>query len=84
MASNNELSPRVPDPEDLTTVTGHTGTQYPCPDLAAVDQHIALLRQRIEDTPSCRRDVVRELWADIDLLLDRRMWLELTTLSAAS
>ncbi|MFI5611638.1 hypothetical protein [Amycolatopsis sp. NPDC051903] len=84
MASIHEQSPRDPDPEDLTTVTGRTGTQYPCPDLAAVDQHIAQLRQQIEDTPSCRRDLARELWADIDLLLDRRMWLELTTLTAAS
>ncbi|MEU4667569.1 hypothetical protein AB0F91_06255 [Amycolatopsis sp. NPDC023774] len=81
---SNERSPRRSEPEDLTTVTGHTGTSYLCPDLSAVDQHITLLYQEIERTPpSSRPEVERTVWADIDLLLDRRKWLEVTTLTAA-
>ncbi|MEV4603432.1 hypothetical protein AB0K15_39365 [Amycolatopsis sp. NPDC049253] len=81
---SNERFPRRSEPEDLTTVTGHNGTSYLCPDLSAVDQHITLLYQEIERTPpASRAEVERTVWADIDLLLDRRKWLEVTTLTAA-
>ncbi|WIX77191.1 hypothetical protein QRX50_38215 [Amycolatopsis carbonis] len=81
---SNERSARRSEPEDLTTVTGHTGTSYLCPDLSAVDQHITLLYQEIERTPpTSRREVEQAVWADIDLLLDRRKWLEVTTLTSA-
>ncbi|MGW4489794.1 hypothetical protein ACWEOE_38920 [Amycolatopsis sp. NPDC004368] len=76
-------STKPPGPDALTTVTGHTGTLYLCPDLSAVDQHIALLYREIAHLPPSHRDAERAMWADIDLLLDRRMWLEVTTLTAA-
>ncbi|WP_326834872.1 hypothetical protein VSH64_08080 [Amycolatopsis rhabdoformis] len=73
---------KLPTPDDLTTVTGRTGTLYLCPDLPAVDHNISLLYREIAHLPATHRDAERALWADIDLLLDRRKWLEVTSLTA--
>jgi hypothetical protein len=60
---------------DFTTVIGCRGTSYPCPDICSVDQHIGRLYKLIEATPRQFPELVLELWADVDLLLDRRLWL---------
>jgi hypothetical protein len=62
---------------DLTAVIGVRGTSYPCPTICAVDLHIGRLYEQIEATPRRFPELVLELWVDIDLLLDRRMWLQL-------
>ena len=41
------FSARSPDDDLLTTVVGHGGTPYRCPDVAAVDAHIVRLYRRI-------------------------------------
>jgi hypothetical protein len=63
-----------PDVDLLTTVIGHRGARYRCPDISSVDLHITELHRRIGDTVP---RLVEELWSEIDLLLDRRLWLEL-------
>ncbi|NMH97866.1 hypothetical protein [Pseudonocardia acidicola] len=73
----SRLSTPYPDIDPLTTVVGRRGTPYPCPDIPAVDHHIAGLYKRIEHAAPWFPDIVRELWAEIDLLLDRRIWLEM-------
>jgi hypothetical protein len=75
----NRSSESDPDAQsvDLTTVIGGRGTLYPCPNICALDLHIGRLYKQIEDTPRLFAELVLELWADIDLLLDRRLWLEL-------
>jgi hypothetical protein len=60
----------------LATVVGNRAW-YSCTTLSAVDQHIARLHERIHQAGPRSRALVQELWADIDLLLDRRMWLQL-------
>lgn len=61
----------------LDTVVGRRGRRYPCPTVSAVDHHLAGLRDRI--TRAARFvDMVAEFREDVDLLLDRRMWLSLT------
>jgi hypothetical protein len=42
-----------------------------------VDQHIGRLYTQIEGTAPCLSELVQDLWADIDLLLERRLFLEL-------
>jgi len=61
----------------LTTVIGGRGTPYLCPNISAVDHHIVGLYRRIEDIGPRLAKLVRELWTDIDLLLERRMFLQL-------
>jgi hypothetical protein len=79
----NWLSIRSFEPErytpsvDFTVVVGTRGTEYLCPDVAAVDEHIAGLYMQIEDNRRWLPNLVDELWADIDLLLERRMFLSL-------
>lgn len=63
--------PMFEDPTD--TVTGSSGNTYPCPDLATLDGHIARLHERAMGTMFPER--IAEFRADIDMLLDRRMWL---------
>ena len=62
---------------DLTAVIGGRGTPYPCPDISAVDQHIGQLYKRIDNAACWLPELVQELWADIDMLLDHRMLMEL-------
>jgi hypothetical protein len=61
----------------LVTVIGVRGAPYPCPDIATLDAHIAWLSHRIERAPPRFGTLVAEFRAEIDLLLDRRRWLEL-------
>jgi hypothetical protein len=61
----------------LTAVIGGRGTPYPCPNVSAVDRHIVRLYKQIEDTGPGLSELVQEIWADIDLLLERRMFLQL-------
>ncbi|MCW2718204.1 MAG: hypothetical protein JWR81_2026 [Pseudonocardia sp.] len=62
---------------DLTAVIGGRGTLYLCPDVAAVDQHIVRLYRQIEDIGLWLPELGQQNWADIDLLLERRMFLAL-------
>jgi hypothetical protein len=73
--SHGSRSARNADDDLLTTVIGHHGAPYRCPDLASVDGYIVELYQRIGYVSSRFPHLVDEFWADIDLLLDRRMWL---------
>jgi hypothetical protein len=59
----------------LTSVIGIRGTPYACPDVSAVDKHIAWLYWRLDGAGSA--SAVQDLWADINLLLERRMFLQL-------
>jgi hypothetical protein len=59
----------------LTSVIGSRGTPYACPDVSAVDKHIAWLYWRIDGAGSA--SAIQDLWADINLLLERRMFLQL-------
>ncbi|MFC4947918.1 hypothetical protein [Pseudonocardia sp. GCM10023141] len=71
------FGPVVEDPS--TTVTGHGGATYLCPDLDTLDHHIAALYTKV--TASRFGERVSGLWADIDRLLERRSWLTLTAVS---
>jgi hypothetical protein len=73
---NHESAHCVPSMEH-TTVIGCSGTPYPCPDISTVDHHIVRLYKRIEYAKPWLQELVQELWAEIDLLLDRRIWLQL-------
>lgn len=70
---------RRPDNDLLTTVIGHRGAPYPCPDMSSVDGHILELYNRIGCATPRFPGLVDEFWAEIDLLLDRRMWLAYVT-----
>jgi hypothetical protein len=69
----------TPDPtyDPLTTVIGVHGVPYPCPDLATLDAHIASLCRRIELASPRFGTLVADFRTEIDLLLDRRRWLEI-------
>lgn len=69
------FSARCPDNDLLTTVIGSHGVPYRCPDISSVDGHILELSKRIRCAAPRFPRLVVEFWADIDLLLDRRMWL---------
>ncbi len=61
--------------DDLfTTVIGHHGAPYRCPDISSLDGHILELYGRIGCATPRFPGLVDEFWAEIDLLLDRRMW----------
>lgn len=62
--------------DPVTTVIGSNGTPYPCPDVLALDQHILALTVRIRHAGPRFPGLVREFRADIDLLLERRRWLD--------
>ncbi len=66
-----------PSFDPLTSVIGVRGTPYPCPDLATLDEHIARLCQRIEHASPRFPALVAEFRVEIDLLLDRRRWLQI-------
>lgn len=63
--------------DGFAVVIGCAGTGYSCPNIAAVDRHIARLYRRIEESGPWVAEMVDELWTDIDLLLERRMFLAL-------
>jgi len=70
---SNQCAHRV----DLTTVIGGRGNMYLCPNISTVDRHIVGLYERIQDPDPRFAELVHELWKDIDLLLERRMFLQL-------
>jgi hypothetical protein len=70
-------TPKLPDESEL--VHSPSGDRrYHVPDLAAVDKEIAGLILRIS-TASKFPDLVRGFREDVDALLDRRMWIAMTT-----
>lgn len=71
------LSTPEPQFNPLTTVIGVHGDPYPCPDVAMLDQHIAWLCHRIELAGTRFPGLLAEFRTEIDLLLDRRRWLEI-------
>lgn len=62
-------------PNPLNIVEG-TCRLYDCPDLAAVDTWLADLSFRIRSAPKLP-NLLAQYRADSDLLLDRRLWLEM-------
>jgi hypothetical protein len=69
-------TPKLPESELVHSPSGDR--QYHVPDLAAVDKEIAGLALRIS-TAAKFPDLIAAFRADIDSLLDRRMWLLMTT-----
>lgn len=67
----------TPSFDPLSTVVGLYGVRYPCPDLATVDRHIRVLCDRIRHAVPHFPQLVAVFRDEIDLLLDRRRWLEL-------
>ncbi|HZZ49822.1 MAG TPA: hypothetical protein VFE65_23265 [Pseudonocardia sp.] len=67
------------DPDPLDTVSSVVpGYRYHCPDIASVDKHIAELRMQV-GPDSNLTDIRKESFrADIDQLLERRLYLALT------
>ena len=78
------FSAKCPDNDLLTTVVGRYGAPYRCPDISSVDGHIVELYNRIGYATPRFPGLVDEFWAEIDLLLDRRMWLAYTPESRAT
>jgi hypothetical protein len=77
MINRSSESDRCTRSVDLIAVIGDRGRSYPCPSICAVDQHIGRLYRQIEVEAAWLPELVEELWADIDLLLDRRLWMEM-------
>jgi hypothetical protein len=77
MGPEMSLFSTTPEVDHLTTVTGVHGTLYACPDLAALDRHIVELCERIRHAKPRFPQLVEDCRAEIDLLLERRQWLEL-------
>ena len=57
---------------DAVTLIGKQGNRYVCPDIAAVDRHLADLSQRTRHLKSKFPELARVFRADIDLLLECR------------
>lgn len=66
-----------PDVDPLTTVIGIHGTAYVCRRISELDGHIVGLCDRIRHATPRFPELVEDYRAEIDLLLDRRQWLEL-------
>jgi hypothetical protein len=64
-------------PNPLNLVVGEC-REYDCPDLASVDTWLSDLAVRIRAAPKLPK-LLKQYRADQDLLLDRRLWLEMTT-----
>lgn len=64
-------------PNPLNIVHGEC-RDYDAGDLAAVDAALADLRERIRLAPQLPK-LLKQYRGDQDLLLDRRLWLEMTT-----
>ena len=80
------MAPNSPPPADddvLTVVVGSRGTTYVCPDIPTLDGHLAALCVRIRQTAALFPNLARAFREDVDVLLDRRRWLELTAARAA-
>jgi hypothetical protein len=66
-----------PPPDPSITVQGQARL-YACPDLAAVDEFLAELSDQIRRVSSFPK-LQDQYRLDVDALLDRRLWLEMTT-----
>lgn len=77
MTNRRSESDQCDSSVDLIEVIGGRGTPYLCPNISALDRHIVRLYTHIKDTGPLFRELIQELWDDIDLLLDRRRFLEL-------
>lgn len=73
----NRLSTKTPVYDPFTTVMGLHGIRYACPDRSAVDEHLVGLCHRIEHATPHFPHLIEAYRVEIDLLLDRRWWLEL-------
>ena len=62
-------------------VHGARNDRYDCPDVAALDRHIAYLRRRITSIGEQAPNIADDYRADIDRLLDHRFWLTLPVAS---
>lgn len=67
----------IEQPDPLAQVIGQNKT-YDCPTLVAVDAHLSELHHRIRSAPAKFPNLLAQYRADFDLLLDRRLWLEMT------
>jgi hypothetical protein len=63
--------------DPLRIVEGTGNRRYDCPDLAALDRHIDHVRRRVAGLDDEASDVADRCLADIDRLLDHRLWLTL-------
>ena len=63
--------------DPLRVVQGDRNDRYDCPDLAALDRHIARLSRRMTSTRDQTSGSADRCRVDIDRLLDRRLWLTL-------
>jgi hypothetical protein len=67
------------DPDPLTTVDGLNGSIYACPDIATLDAHLEALCTRLRHAAPQFPSLAEAFRAEIDRLLDRRLWLQLKT-----
>ena len=61
--------------DPLRVLHGVRDDRYDCPDVPTLDRHITRLRLRMTAAASRSSNVVDLCRADIDRLLDRRVWL---------
>ena len=64
-------------PNPLDVVVGDV-REYSCKTIMAVDAHLADLRERIRLAPNVPK-LLKQYRDDQDKLLDRRLWLEMTS-----
>lgn len=76
----------TPEPsfDPFTTVIGVRGTPYPSPHLGALDAHLRWLQYRLAHCTPRFPALTAEFLADVDLLLDRRRWLEIDATTPAA
>lgn len=67
------LSPNLDPAEVVCSVVPRR--RYHCPDLAALDRHIAVLRRQVAADSNCVPTWKHYMRQDIDRLLDRRLYL---------
>lgn len=65
-------------PNPLDIVMGECA-EYPCSTIEAVDAHLAEIGRRIKLAPPKMAPLLAKYHADQDKLLDRRLYLEMTT-----
>ena len=68
--------------DPLRSVQGARNDRYDCPDVAALDRHIDHLRRRIACIGEQAHNIADDYRADIDRLLDHRVWLTLPVASS--
>jgi hypothetical protein len=65
--------------EEGDTIRGKTGV-FRCPDLATVDAHLTKVRRTLRNLKQSGKypKLIPRYRADLDALLDRRIWLQMT------